>query len=340
MSTNFGQFPTPRLPLDPNDKVVGYQIVSGVPTLAQYTLTQMFVGVFPGGIVPVSSGGTGLSAVPAGSLLVGTGTNPLGLIAPGAAGQTLISQGAGVSPQFGNNPIITGGSIDGAPIGNTTPSNGSFTTLAASGAVTGAGFVARFASPGPIGNTLASTGSFTTLNSTGGSLNGSIGATTQAAGAFTTVSATGTITPSQTAGIVGTTTNNNANAGSAGEYVTATNTGTALLTGVNTTVGILGLTVGDWDVTGSISFIPTAGASYTQFAGGLSLTAATLPTLNTGGMFISNVPANTSLGVTVLSTPVARFSLAAPASVFVVAAAVFTGGTMSSNAFTRARRVR
>ena len=58
---------------------------------------------------------------------------------------------------------INGGTIDGTTIGAATPSTGSFTTLAASGAVSGAGVIARFASPGAIGNTAPSTGAFTTL---------------------------------------------------------------------------------------------------------------------------------------------------------------------------------
>ena len=44
---------------------------------------------------------------------------------------------------------------------------GAFTTLSASGLVSGAGFTARFATPGPIGNTAPSTGAFTTLGATG-----------------------------------------------------------------------------------------------------------------------------------------------------------------------------
>ena len=44
---------------------------------------------------------------------------------------------------------------------------GAFTTLSASSTVSGAGFTARFASPGPIGNTAPSTGAFTTLSATG-----------------------------------------------------------------------------------------------------------------------------------------------------------------------------
>lgn len=338
MSINFGQFPSPRLPLQGNDLVVGYQLIGSVPTLAQYTLTQMFVGVFPGGIVPVANGGTGLSAVPAGDLLVGTGTNPLALIAPGAAGQTLISQGAGVPPQFGNNPIITGGSIDGAPIGNTTPSNGSFTTLAASGAVTGAGFVARFASPGPIGNTVASTGSFTTLNSTGGSLNGSIGATTPGTGSFTTVSATGTFTPSQTAGIVGTTTNNNANSGSVGEYMTATTGPTALTSGTALSAATLSLTAGDWDVQSNVTYTPGGGATMQSCWGGISLTTNTL-NANPGFATSLQVTHTANIGE-IMTSPVVRISIAATTSVFAIALSSFPSGSCTATGFLRARRVR
>jgi hypothetical protein len=50
------------------------------------------------------------------------------------------------------------------PIGNTLADTGAFTTLSASSTVSGAGVTARFATPGPIGNTLADTGAFTTLS--------------------------------------------------------------------------------------------------------------------------------------------------------------------------------
>ena len=60
--------------------------------------------------------------------------------------------------QDGTNVVVTDSHHTGA---------GVFTTLSASGAVTGAGFTARFATPGPIGNTSPSTGNFTTLGTTG-----------------------------------------------------------------------------------------------------------------------------------------------------------------------------
>jgi hypothetical protein len=72
---------------------------------------------------------------------------------------------------------ITGGSINGAPIGGTTPAAGAFTTLTASSTATL--------------NTLASSGA----TITGGSINGTpIGGTTASTGAFTNLSYTGTLT--------------------------------------------------------------------------------------------------------------------------------------------------
>lgn len=66
-------------------------------------------------------------------------------------------------------PATQGGPyrLDNVTVNATTPQPGDFTTLSATGAVSGAGFTARFAIPGPIGSTTPSTGVFTTLRSTG-----------------------------------------------------------------------------------------------------------------------------------------------------------------------------
>lgn len=63
---------------------------------------------------------------------------------------------------------ISGGSVDGSPVGATTPSTGAFTTLSASGAITASGGVT-------------------------GAHNGTVGATTPAAGTFTDLTATGNV---------------------------------------------------------------------------------------------------------------------------------------------------
>lgn len=101
------------------------------------------------------------------------------------------------------NVSISGGSINSTSVGATTPGTGAFTTLSASGTVSGTGFVSLLATPGPIGSGTASTGAFSTLTASG-AISGtgftnlfaappSIGNTTPGTGAFTTLSATSTV---------------------------------------------------------------------------------------------------------------------------------------------------
>jgi hypothetical protein len=68
---------------------------------------------------------------------------------------------------FAGSAAISGGSINGTTIGNSSPSTGAFTTLSASSTVSGTGFSTYLASPPAIGGTLANAGSFTTLSATG-----------------------------------------------------------------------------------------------------------------------------------------------------------------------------
>jgi hypothetical protein len=97
--------------------------------------------------------------------------------------------------------------LNNVSINATTPQAGSFTTLSATGAVTGAGFTARLASPGPIGSTAASSVAATTLAASG-AVSGAgftalfasppaLGGTAPAAGAHTTLRTTGLVTVTQ-----------------------------------------------------------------------------------------------------------------------------------------------
>lgn len=89
------------------------------------------------------------------------------------------------------------------PVGSVVPNTGAFTSLSASGAVSGAGFTARLASPGPIGNVATSTGAFTSLSASS-TVSGAgftswaaspqpIGSTAPNTGAFTSLSASGAV---------------------------------------------------------------------------------------------------------------------------------------------------
>lgn len=353
--------------------------------------------------VAVTSGGTGGNALSAHNVLIGEGSSAIGFAAPGTAGKMLISQGAAVDPAFANNPVITGGSVDGAPIGQTTPAAGNFTTLAASTAVTvpsggtgratltthgvllgegtsainqtTAGTTGQMllgvtgADPAfgnnptitggtidnaVLGGTTRAAGSFTTLNAnaggtlagtfTGGAFTGGtidnavIGGTTPAAGHFTTVSATGAITPSSTNGVVGTTTNDNANAGSIGEYLTNSTAATGMTSGTAQNAATLSLTAGDWDVSGICFFAGAAGTTSTIWASGISTTSATRPTFDKESVLQLST-AQTAVGQQLMA-PTVRVSIASTTSVFLTAFASFAVSTQTVTGFMRARRVR
>lgn len=119
------------------------------------------------------------------------------------------------STGFTCNSAINAATLGGAtfaapgPIGATTPSTGSFTTLAASGTVSGTGFTNYFASPPPIGSTTANTGKFTTLGANSSSV------------AFTFTSPGGVPTVGGVGAIAGTATLGQVNDGSTGSPHTA-----------------------------------------------------------------------------------------------------------------------
>lgn len=78
--------------------------------------------------ITVASGGTGVGTLTNHGVLVGAGTGNVTQLSVGTTGQMLIGV-TGADPAFGNNPTITGGTIDGAVIGGVTPVAGTFTTL-------------------------------------------------------------------------------------------------------------------------------------------------------------------------------------------------------------------
>ena len=103
--------------------------------------------------------------------------SPFNVAAHGTSALSVSATGLVTANNFGSSSVaITGGSINGTPIGATTASTGAFTTLSATGVLTA--------------NNASNAITAGTLTATGGTINGtSIGATTTATGAFTTLSA-------------------------------------------------------------------------------------------------------------------------------------------------------
>jgi lysophospholipase L1-like esterase len=170
-----------------------------------------------------------------------------------------------------------------------------------------------------------------------------IGATTPSTGKFTTLQATSTITPSSTAGIVGTATNDNANAGSVGEFISSTvliGSAVALTNATTANVTSISLTAGDWDVTGNVWTNPAGSTTQSLFAAAISTTSATFPTAPASGGSIQ-LPYAAATG-TAIGGPVGRtrLSLSGTTTVFLVVNVNFAASTNSAFGFIGARRVR
>lgn len=249
------------------------------------------------------------------------------------------------------------------PIGSTTASTGAFTTLSASSTVSGAGFTTLLSPYALLANPVFSGASGVTV-SQAGNAQVQLNATAQSVSIFnnstagnfgffnntsahntlvfseTTDNATffGSITPSQTGGIIGTTTNNNANAGSVGEYASNTTTGTSVTTLVPFNATSISLTAGDWDVTGVIKWNPAGSTIIAQTVVGISTTSATLGT--TGTFTSSPAIANNAGAGYAAASPVVRISLASTTTVFLVGNANFSTSTLTADGFIRVRRIR
>ena len=153
---------------------------------------------------------------------------------------------------------------------------------------------------------------------------------------------TGALTPSQPAGIVGTTTNNNAAAGSVGEFINSAvpNNTVTLTSGTPTNVTSISLTPGDWDVWGEVWFLIGTGAA-TAIQTGISMTSATVPTQPTPNgsrtAFYGTMAASSIQDVAGLKC---RISIAATTTVYLIAYAAFPSGTTTCGGSISARRRR
>jgi hypothetical protein len=155
-----------------------------------------------------------------------------------------------------------------------------------------------------------------------------------------TLGVTGAFTPSQTAGIVGTTTNNSVNAGGVGEYTSslvALGSAVSLTTATAANVTTISLTAGDWDVEANVNFNDAA-ATVTVTTAGISTTTATLPT--DGSEAYSGVLLVTGTAKDSITLPRKRISISGTTTVYLVASQTFSLGTASAYGAITARRVR
>lgn len=163
------------------------------------------------------------------------------------------------------------------------------------------------------------------------------GSTTRRPVLATTISATGSITPSTTNGIVGTTLADNANAGSVGEVISNSATGVAQTSATLTNVTSVSLTAGDWDVSYTYAITPAGGTSTSNLNFGVTTTSAGQAPTNQRVI----IPVSWAAGVGgELCGSVVRFNLSSTTTVYLTAAPTFSGSTATSGGSIIARRRR
>ena len=251
-------------------------------------------------------------------------------------------------------------------VGATTPSTGAFTTLSATG-------VATFTAAGGIvlNRTNANTAliwqnntveklritnrgdasdviQFSVANATVDALTftqaGAVSIPgTLAAGATTvtgTLSATGTITPSQTAGIVGTTTTNDAQAGSVGESIMSSSALTNYpATGTWGDLTSISLTAGDWDIA-AVTQQTTPGTMTGETRIGISTTSGNSATGLTIGYNRLTFPNATVAADSGSSIPMYRLQLSSTTTVYLKFFTEYSTGTPKAIGTIIARRRR
>lgn len=259
----------------------------------------------------ISIGASGATLVPIQLL------NPAGSI----SGQAIVSTGASSAPAWTN--VLTSGTFTGATLSGQTQA-----TNTASGAaiirMTGNGATTPNKYLGVLN------GFFTIYNSAG---SGQVFNVDDSGN----VLAQGSIQPSSTGGIVGTTTNNNANAGSVGEYLSASGGPTSLATTTSTSVGSINLTPGDWDVQAVASYSSSA-TTLSQAYVGVSTVLNTLGAL--GSYTELQFPGGGTTALQVMTSPVVRVSVSISTLVYATGNVAFSSGTLTMTTALRARRVR
>lgn len=251
-----------------------------------------------------------------GSLLLRGATVWQGL-SPGASGKILTSQGAGADPIWSNvgtgsvTDISTGTGLTGGPI----------TT---SGTIS----MAQMAAKTLKGNNTNATANPADLSVS--QVNTLLG-----------VTAVGTATIGQ---IPGTSTNDNAPAGDVGEYVSSNNSGgtVSLTSGTAANFTSISLTAGDWDVWFDAYYAGQNTTSISTILSSISQTSATVDASPGNFSQVGGVGTVFNASAAQISSNVgpSRISLSSTTTLYAVAQATFSGGTLSVFGIISARRAR
>lgn len=127
----------------------------------------------------------------------------------------------------------------------------------------------------------------------------------------------------------------NAAAGELGEVITNQATTVAMTTATAVTLTSIVLTPGDWDVAGVVETF-ASGFVVTLMIGSLGTAAAT----NQAFPNRTRLEFATATGSQAFAVPSQRFNVSQNTTIYLVAQATFSSGTVTGSGFIRARRVR
>lgn len=154
----------------------------------------------------------------------------------------------------------------------------------------------------------------------------------------------GSLAFSTTSGIIGTTTNNNAAAGSVGELIESeilVASAVSVTNNTATNITSISLTAGDWDVWGCVITEPNAATTTSQVLAWTSTVSAGLPTPPNKGAFGRLSGIAISAGSTLaISAGTQRLSLSSATTVYLSTFITFAVNTMTAYGYIGARRRR
>lgn len=302
-------------------------IVNALPNIGN---NQVFGNISGGSTTPTGVGVSALldSAIGStqGSILYRSGSAWLTL-PPGMAGQFLTTEGTSANPEWSSaagsgtvTNVATGSGLSGGPI--TTTGTISLATIA------NLSLLANLS-----GGTLAP--SATTLSTLLDTVLGNTqGFMIQRGGTVWTA----------TTGFKGVTDGSDASSGQVGEYITSNiviGSAVSMSSGTTGPITLISLTAGDWDVWANVITNPAVGTTTGTLEVGISTTSSALPTAPAnGGNNINSFVSSSGAGFVQGGNCMMRVSIASTTTVYIVALANFSGGSLSAYGSIQARRAR